>query len=154
MLQKKMVLFFLKCGIIYLVIDVKKFNIILIIAILFFCVNVEAKELGLNILDTTSTISCSGYFGDANTEGTLMNLLVRGIFIPIRFVVPILFLGLTTWDFSKVVFTDSKDGMEKAKKNFVKRALIAVIIFFIPTILEILFQFVDSQAIKACMNNF
>lgn len=123
----------------------------LVITVLFIGVSVEAKELGLNILASSST-SCSGYFGSASEDGTLMNILVK-IFRFIQISVPIILLVFTTLDFSKVVFGDSKDGMEKAKKNFGKRALIAVFIFFIPTLLEILLTYVNNEAINSCLNN-
>lgn len=128
--------------------------LILIVTILFVGVTVEAKGINLNILDYNSSTSCTGYFGSANQEGTLMHIIVHNIFRPIQWMVPVLLLVFTTIDFSKVVFADSKDGMEKAKKNFVKRAIIAVVIFFIPTILEIVFGFIDNQAIKSCLGNF
>jgi len=44
--------------------------------------------------------------------------------------------------------------MEKAKKNFVKRAMIAVVIFFIPTLLQLIFNVFDSIAIDGCMDKF
>lgn len=147
----KKICYYIDCG------DVMKRKtlfFILIVSILFVGVSVEAKGLNLNILDYSTSTSCTGYFGSASQEGTLMNLLVYNIFRPIQWLVPILLLILTTLDFGKVVFTDSKDGMEKAKKNFVKRAIMAVVIFFIPTLLEIIFQFVDNQAIKSCLGNF
>lgn len=125
--------------------------LILIISIIFVGFSVEASEL--NILASSST-SCSGYFGSASDEGSLMHIFVYQVFRPIQWLVPILLLVFTTIDFSKVVFTDSKDGMEKAKKNFVKRAIIAVVIFFIPTLLEIVFEVIDNQAIRSCMGNF
>lgn len=131
----------------------KMLFLILIVSIIFIGMNVKAMEPDLNILAGTST-SCSGYFGSAEQEGTLMNLIVYDIFRPIKWLVPIILLFFTTLDFSKVVFTDAKDGMEKAKKNFVKRAIIAVVIFFIPTLLEIVFEVIDNQAIRACLNNF
>lgn len=131
----------------------KSWFLILIILILFIGINVEAKGMDLNLLANSST-SCTGYFGNAKTEGTLMNIIVYQVFRPIQWLVPILLLFFTTLDFSKVVFADSKDAMEKAKKNFVKRAIIAVVIFFIPTLLELVFEVVDNQVIRACMNNF
>lgn len=132
----------------------KKFVlIILIFLVLCVGITVEAKDINLEILAGSST-NCTGYFGNKEQEGTLMNLIVYDVFRPIKWLVPILLLVFTTFDFSKVVFSDSKDGMEKAKKNFVKRAIIAVVIFFIPTLLEIVFEVIDNEAIRSCMGNF
>ena len=127
----------------------KNVILILIVAILFVGISVEAK--GLYILD--STTSCSGYFGSPSDKDSLMHILVQ-IFDLIKIAVPIILLAMTTLDFSKVVFTDSKDAMEKAKKNFTKRAIIAVVIFFIPVLLEIVLNYANDASIKACLNNF
>lgn len=121
----------------------------LIIMLLFTFVSVEAK--GLNILD--STTSCTGYFGSPNDKDSLMNLMVN-IFDMIKIAVPIILVVATSFDFSKVVFSDAKDAMEKAKKNFFRRAIIAVVIFFVPIFLEIILSYVNNEAISACLNNF
>lgn len=127
----------------------KKFILLmLVVLVLFIGIEVDAKELGFNIMAT-----CEGYFGNPNNPKSLMGIIVE-IFDLIKISVPIILLAMTTLDFSKVVFSDSKDGMEKAKKNFAKRALIAVIIFFIPVLLEIILDYVNNESIKACLNNF
>ena len=126
---------------------------ILIISLLFVGVTVSAKELNFNILTQGSTTSCTGYFGSPDDEGSLMNLLVD-IFRLIQVLVPILLLALTTFDFAMVVFNDSKDGMSKAKSKFIKRAIIAVVIFFIPWILQLILQYVNNQSINSCLNKF
>ena len=61
---------------------------------------------------------------------------------------------MTTLDFSIVVFSDSKDGMDKAKKNFTKRAIMAVVIFFIPDLVNLVFTFVASDEARQCIKGF
>ena len=124
----------------------------IIILVLFLGIGVDAKELNLEILANSST-SCTGYFGSPSDSKSLMHIMVQ-IFRLLQIAVPIILLVMTTLDFSKVVFTDAKDGMEKAKKNFTKRAIMAVVIFFIPTILDILLNYVNNEAIKSCLRNF
>lgn len=133
----------------------KKFwLVLLVISILFVSISVNAKEVNLNILAYDSATDCTGYFGNLNDENSLLHLLVYNVFRPIQMLVPVILLVMTTIDFSKVVFTDSKDGMSKAKSNFIKRAIIAVVIFFIPYLLQLLFSLIDNEAIKSCMDNF
>ena len=132
----------------------KKFwLILLVVCILFMGISVDAKELDFNIL-YDSAIDCTGYFGNINDEKSLMHILVYNVFRPIQMLVPVILLVMTTIDFSKVVFTDSKDAMSKAKSNFVKRAIIAVVIFFIPYMLQLIFGFIDEEAIKSCLGKF
>ena len=142
----------------------KMLFLILFVSFIFIGINVSAKEIDLDIIehfqiadinyDFDGETNCEGYFGSVDDEDSLMHLLVVQIFRPIKWLVPILLLVFTTLDFSKVVFTDSKDGMEKAKKNFIKRAIIAVVIFFIPTLLELVFEIFNNHSINECMNNF
>lgn len=99
--------------------------------------------------------SCSGYFGSANQDGTIMHLLKYGIFQPIKIVAPILLLVLTSLDFAKVVFSGKgKDDMEKAKKNFLRRSVATLIIFFAPYLVSLILTLLDNAVIKSCLENF
>lgn len=55
----------------------------------------------------------------------------------IRIAVPILVFVLGTLDFAKAVFSND-EGMKKAQKAFMKRVVIAIAFFMIPTILTLL----------------
>ena len=46
-----------------------------------------------------------------------------------------------------------KEGMGKAKSNFGKRAVVALIIFLAPTIVSILLTLVDGANINNCLNS-
>lgn len=118
----------------------KSLLLIMIVAILFTSITVNAVE------------TCDGVFGDGS-EGSLLHIFTS-IFDMIKIAVPIILVAATTIEFGMVVFSDSKDGMEKAKKNFGRRALMAVIIFFIPIILEIILNYANDESIKSCLNNF
>ena len=56
----------------------------------------------------------------------------------IKIVVPIILLGFGIVDFAKAVFSGSDDDMKKSQKNFIKRLGIAILIFFVPTIIDLL----------------
>ena len=43
--------------------------------------------------------------------------------------------------------------MDKSKKNFLKRSVAALIIFFAPDIIKLLVEFVQEQSIASCTNN-
>ena len=90
--------------------------------------------------------TCHEVFGQ-----DLINEL-KEIFKFVKIIAPILFLVLTSLDFAKVVFSDSKDGMDKAKNNFLKRAVATLIIFFAPDIIILIMQFIDDETIKNATN--
>lgn len=114
----------------------KLFNSLLV-AVMVFMVTVP-------VFAAEST--CEGVF---NPE--TLQFLKTSVFKPIHIAVPVILVVLTTMDFAKSVFSNEKDGMEKAKKNFIKRAIVAVILFFIPNILEIVFDLIDEAEISKCI---
>lgn len=114
----------------------KLFNSLLV-AVMVFMVTVP-------VFAAEST--CEGVF---NPE--TLQFLKTSVFKPIHIAVPVILVVLTTMDFAKSVFSNEKDGMEKAKKNFIRRAIVAVILFFIPNILEIVFDLIDEAEISKCI---
>lgn len=68
----------------------------------------------------------------------------ENILKPLKIVAPILLLVLTTIDFAKIVYSENdKDGMPKAWRNFLKRAIATLIIFFASNIISIIFGFIQ-----------
>ena len=126
----------------------KLFNILLVALIVFMVTVPVLAEGEAEGEYETITQTCRGLLGD-----DAIDFISKSIFKPIHYIVPILLVVLTTLDFAKAVFSSEKDGMEKAKKNFTKRALIAVIIFFIPNILGLVFNLINEQSIADCMKD-
>ena len=119
-----------------------KFKILIILVLmLVFCVeNVNASELKsindnnikyFQLLDINIDNSDCG-----SGLAKVANLLNDYILIRLRYVVPILFLLLTSFDFAKSVFADDKAGIGKAKTNLIKRIVVSIIVFFVPMIVD------------------
>lgn len=77
-------------------------------------------------------ISCSEILG----EGVLS--IIQEIFNIIKIAAPILLILYGIFDFSKAVITNDNDGLKKASSNFIKRALAAIAIFFLPFIINLI----------------
>lgn len=94
-----------------------------------------------------------GIFGNPNQEGTVGNLIKKGMQI-IRIIVPILIILLGTLDLSKAVFAGKEDGMRKAQQTFIKRIIAGVAVFFVPVLVSIVMSFTDyvwtGEGYKAC----
>ena len=60
--------------------------------------------------------------------------------------VPILIIVLGSVDFSKAVLFQEKDDLQKAFKTFIKRCIVGVLIFFIPTLLHVLVQLFNKYS--------
>ena len=93
--------------------------------------------------------NCSGVFSDG-----LINDVNNYVYTPIKWATPVLLLVLTSFDFAKVVFSGDGKGMDKAKNNFLKRSVAALIIFFAPDIINLLVKFVNEQSIASCSSQF
>ena len=91
--------------------------------------------------------SCSGLF-----KQELLDEIKR-ILLIIQIAAPVLLLLFTSIDFAKVVFNDSKDGINKAKNNFLKRAVAVLIVFFAPMILSLILDLAQQNSLKECITN-
>ena len=91
--------------------------------------------------------SCVGIFGE-DLIGE-----IKSVLDVIRIVAPIILLLLTSLDFAKVVFADNKDGLNKAKNNFLKRAVAILIIFFAPDIIRLILNLVNDMSKSSCLND-
>jgi len=88
------------------------------------------------------TQSTDKIYFDANSCEDLIGPELKEIIMEIlnivRVIVPVLLIILGMADFGKAVFAGNADAMKKAQMTFVKRLIIAVIIFFVPTIVNII----------------
>ena len=89
---------------------------------------------------------CSKYFDTDFLQ------LCGSVFKLLKIAAPVILLLLTTLDFGKVVILGEKDGLKKAKDNFVKRAIVAVIIFFIPDLIDLAFGLINEVSITDCID--
>lgn len=84
----------------------------------------------------------AGEFSGWCNEGGVQNAfhLVKSILEVLRIVVPIGLIVMTTIDITKkVIDPNEKDG----QKKIMTRILAAVIVFFIPTIISLVFRLID-----------
>ena len=71
-----------------------------------------------------------------NTLNTIMSV--------IRISVPILLIGLIIYDFVTAVFAGTDDKVNKAKQRAIKRIIIAIVIFFVPTLINFVLDIVNE----------
>ena len=92
----------------------------------------QQEELRL-LFQPIDISSCEDLFGDdnklINQIKTIKNIIIIAI--------PILLIGLGVSDFAKAVFASSEDDIRKAQAKFIKRVIIAVAIFLIPSVLRL-----------------
>lgn len=89
--------------------------------------------------------SCEGYLGDPEIKGTPAYYL-RYIMKIIKYLAIILALILSIIDFVKAVTSQDKDLLQKAIMSSVKRLIFAVVIFFIPILLDFILGLIGSYS--------
>ncbi len=82
-------------------------------------------------------------------------LIVGKIFFIIKIVVPLLLIILGTIEVGKVVLSGDDKAISKTVSNLIKRLIAAVIIFFVPTLVKVLFAMVSefSEEMKEDASN-
>ena len=103
------------------------------------CKNGNTEEPSLDPTPTT----CEGLISDNLRE------LINKIMTYIRIAVPILLVGLIIVDFATAIFAESDDKMKKAQSKVIKRIIIAIVIFFVPTLINLLFNIVNDVWVDA-----
>ena len=103
------------------------------------CKNGNTEEPIIEPKPTT----CEGLISDNLRE------LINKAMTYIRIAVPILLIGLIIVDFATAIFAESDDKMKKAQSKVIKRIIIAIVIFFVPTLINLLFNIVNDVWIDA-----
>lgn len=83
-------------------------------------------------------VDCKGLLGSKLVEKIRMYVNIIKISVPILLIV----LGIV--DFLKVIFTGNDDQMKKSQITFFKRIGIAILIFFVPTIVEFILNIANQ----------
>lgn len=76
---------------------------------------------------------------------------INDILLYIRILVPILLIGLGVSDFIKAMISVEESAMKKAQNKFLKRLIIAAVIFLIPSLVNLLFNLING--VWAHINN-
>lgn len=127
--------------------------IVLVIALIFVPYSVKAYSFSdikknIYVLEDT-TISSNGYnqesacsgddslLGDPTDKESVAWLLQK-LFDFTKVIGPILVVLLSSFDFARVIIKSDDDSMAKAQKKLWIRLVLAALLFFVPTIVDVL----------------
>ena len=82
---------------------------------------------------------CDAIFGDPTVDGTFANYLQQ-IFNVMKFLAPSLVVVLSIVEFVKAIASEDKDALAKATKKTGKRIFLALMLFFIPSLINFFFE--------------
>ena len=91
----------------------------------------------------TTVDECQGILTDEMID--ILNRIIKYI----RIAAPILLIVFGIMDFGKAVLSDEKEELKKATSKFMKRAIIVVVIFFVPLIVQLLIDAFNSVSDKS-----
>lgn len=82
--------------------------------------------------------------------------IVSTIVTLIKIAIPILLIIFGMLDLGKAVVAAKEDEIKKGQQTFIKRAIAAVIVFFVIQIVQIVVRFVsgNDQSVAGCFNCF
>ena len=84
---------------------------------------------------TFTIANCEELFGGDSGNTDLLNMLKLLVSIT-KILIPVILLVLGSLDFAKAIFAQDEGEIKKAQSKFIKRVIIAVVIFLIPSILQ------------------
>lgn len=100
------------------------------------------KNISFGELKLLHYSSCESLFEDESSKNLLK--MVKTVITIIKIAIPILLTGLGITDFVKAVFSNKEDDMKKAQEKFIKRIIIAVCIFLVPSLLQLILKIANS----------
>lgn len=98
--------------------------------------------------------TCSSLLGDPNKSNPASPAYYMSFaFSVIRYIAIILLIVLTIMDFASAVASQDNDILKKATTKAIKRAILCVIIFLLPTLIDFILQFIHDSSISDCINS-
>lgn len=70
--------------------------------------------------------------------------LINDIMKWVRIIVPIMLIGFGIIDFTRATFSGKEEDMGKCKQKFIKRLIAAILVFFVPTLVELILHLANS----------
>ena len=98
----------------------------------------------LNILDCT----IGGVTIDEKIVGIFSFLVTL-----IKVGVPILLVIWGSWDLGKAVMAQKEDEIKNAQKLFIKKLVVAVCVFLVPTFISLALSVIDESASDSCLTD-
>lgn len=121
---------------------------LLIIFFALFCFSfmakinpVEAYSLKTEVnyrLETEEEKKCKSLLGDPEDEDSFAYML-QNIFVIMQYLGPLLCLIFSVMDFLKAAASQDKENLNKAFKTTAKRIVLAMALFFLPSLINFIF---------------
>lgn len=96
------------------------------------------KTIVLGLNENSGELKCDSW-GAVLTD-------IQNLFNFLKIIVPLLVIGLSTYDFIKAAGAKEEKGMKRAFNTFLKRIILAVVFFFLPVLINLLLNMLDINS--------
>ncbi len=112
------------------------------------CIDVDKKLA--NLKDEYGISGPISYTNSCNISERLAAWLIRTISW-IRYIAPVIIIILTILDFIKAIAADNEDEIKKVSGKFIKRLIVALILFLLPLLIEFLLGIFNQDTYQYCL---
>lgn len=111
-----------------------------------------------NILDecTSENFACKGIIGSEGIPGDVASI-IHYIYLSVQVLVPVVLIIFGMIELGKAITAQKEDEISHAKSSFLKKLIIAVVVFLVLAIVELVFNFATSgdnqDNIWSCFNS-
>ena len=103
-----------------------------------------------NLKDEYGISGPISYTNSCNISERLAAWLIRTISW-IRYIAPVIIIILTILDFIKAIAADNEDEIKKVSGKFIKRLIVALILFLLPLLIEFLLGIFNQDTYQYCL---
>ncbi len=107
----------------------------------------------IDVINTSDDFNCETIFltvSNGVAEETTLKQILNGIFGLMKIAAPIVAIIFSFIDYIKILFNVNSDSFRKANIRTIKRIALAILVFFVPNILELLFNFFGLYDLSNC----
>lgn len=102
---------------------------------------------------TASNFACGGTIGNEGIPGDIVSI-IHYVYLGIQVVVPIILIIFGMIELGKAIAAQKEDEIKKAQSSFLKKLIIAVIVFLVFSIVKFVFNFAGGGTdIWSCISS-
>ena len=101
---------------------------------------------GLNLMSLVQVLDTVNTEGPCHGFGFIVRIIKNGLFPILQIGIPIILIVLGTLDLAKAVISSDDKAVKEAQSKLIKRCIYAILVFFIVTLINLVFTMVGNIA--------
>ena len=100
----------------------------------------------LNFMNLVQVLDAVNTEGPCRGFGFIVRIIKNGVFPVLQIGIPIILIVLGTLDLAKAVISSDDKAVKEAQSKLIKRCIYAILVFFIVTLINLVFSMVGNIA--------